>query len=66
VFQRAVSAGAMATVQAADMFWGDRYARLTDPFGHDRVIGTHKKDLSPTEIRAAGEKAMAEMWKKRN
>ncbi len=34
-FARAVAAGAVPTMPPADMFWGDRYARLRDPFGHD-------------------------------
>ena len=32
------------------MFWGDRYGKLTDPFGHQWSIATHKEDLSPEEI----------------
>jgi hypothetical protein len=33
-----------------DAFWGDRYGKVTDPFGHDWGIATHKEDLSPEEI----------------
>jgi hypothetical protein len=36
----------------ADMFWGDRYGRLEDPFGHQWSVATHKHDLSPNEIAA--------------
>lgn len=32
-FQRAVDAGAEAVMPPADMFWGDRYGQLRDPFG---------------------------------
>ncbi len=32
-YQRAVEAGCTATMPPADMFWGDRYAQLKDPFG---------------------------------
>ena len=35
----------------ADMFWGDRYGRLQDPFGHHWSIATHVRDVSPEEIR---------------
>jgi hypothetical protein len=33
------------------MFWGDRYARIIDPFGHSWSIATHLADLTPEEIR---------------
>lgn len=49
-FQRAVSAGAKVNMPVADMFWGDRYGTLTDPFGHVWGIATHKEDLSAEEI----------------
>src|SRR5690348_13702137 len=32
-FEKAVAAGAKSTMPPADMFWGDRYGKLTDPFG---------------------------------
>ena len=38
---------------AADMFWGDRYGRIEDPFGHQWSIATHVRDVSPEEIRQA-------------
>lgn len=38
-FERAVAAGATVTMPLADMFWGDRYGQLTDPFGHKWSIG---------------------------
>jgi len=49
----AVAAGAKITMPVADMFWGDRYAQLEDPFGHRWSVATHKLDLSPDEIREA-------------
>ena len=49
-FDRAVKAGAKATMPVADMFWGDRYGSLTDPFGHSWGIATHKEDPTPEEI----------------
>ena len=48
---RAVEAGARITMPVADMFWGDRYGRLQDPFGHHWSIATHVRDVSPEEIR---------------
>lgn len=50
VFQRAVNAGGKTAMPVADMFWGDRYGLLTDPFGHTWGIATHKADLNPQEI----------------
>ncbi len=50
---RAVAAGATLTMPAADMFWGDRYAQLEDPFGHRWSLATHQRDLSPEQIREA-------------
>lgn len=52
---RAVTAGARITMPVADMFWGDRYGRLEDPFGHQWSVATHQRDLSSDEI-AAGMK----------
>ena len=40
-FDRAVKAGATVEMPVADMFWGDRYGKLADPFGHKWSIGTH-------------------------
>ena len=50
VFARAVKAGASALMPPADMFWGDRYGVVTDPFGHCWSIATHQRDLTPEEI----------------
>ena len=48
--EQAVAAGAKVTMPLADMFWGDRYAQLEDPFGHHWSMATHKRDLSQAEI----------------
>ena len=50
---RAIEAGATLTMAAADMFWGDRYGQVRDPFGHQWSIATHIRDVSPEEIQAA-------------
>ncbi len=47
---QAVAAGAIVTMPMADMFWGDRYGLLEDPFGHKWSIATHQRDLSPQEM----------------
>lgn len=49
-FELAVKAGAKVTMPVADMFWGDRYGMLTDPFGHAWAMATHKEDLTTQEI----------------
>lgn len=48
-FSKAVAAGAKATMPVTDMFWGDRYGKLTDPFGHHWSMATHKEDVTPEE-----------------
>jgi PhnB protein len=59
-FQKAVSAGAKATNPPQDMFWGDRFGRLTDPYGHSWALATHKEDVAPEEMKR---RAQAEMGK---
>jgi PhnB protein len=50
VVARAAGAGAKVTLPARDMFWGDRFASVVDPFGHVWGLATHQEDLSPDEI----------------
>jgi PhnB protein len=47
---RAVAAGTKVTMQVADMFWGDRYGQLEDPFGHRWSVATHVRDVGPEEM----------------
>ena len=49
-FAQAIAAGAKVTMPIADMFWGDRYGMLEDPFGHKWSIATHQRDLTHQEI----------------
>jgi PhnB protein len=60
-FNRAVSAGGKVNMPVADMFWGDRYGKLIDPFGHSWSIGTHKEDLSGQEVERRGREMFAQM-----
>ncbi len=55
--KRAEAAGGTVTMPAADMFWGDRYGKVTDPFGHGWSIATHIADPTPEEMEEAA-KAM--------
>jgi uncharacterized glyoxalase superfamily protein PhnB len=48
---RAAEAGAKVVMPPEDMFWGDRYGKLEDPFGHQWSVATHLRDLSPEEIK---------------
>ncbi len=52
IFNQAVAAGATVSMPLADMFWGDRYGQLVDPFGHRWSIATHKQDLTPEQMQA--------------
>ena len=53
VVARAVSAGAKVTMPVADQFWGDRYGKLEDPFGHHWSVATHVRDVSMEEAQKA-------------
>ena len=63
VFARAIAAGAAATMPPADMFWGARYGKLVDPFGHEWSVSTQKEDVSPEEAKKRGQAMFAEMGK---
>ncbi len=51
VYKRALQAGATSTMEPANQFYGDRTAGVRDPAGNQWMIGTHKEDVSPEEIR---------------
>lgn len=59
--QKAVDAGATSTMPVTEMFWGDLYGRVIDPYGHHWSLATHVKDLTPEEMAAAAAAAMAQM-----
>ncbi|MBE0627812.1 MAG: VOC family protein [Burkholderiales bacterium] len=56
VVARALGAGAKIIMPVADMFWGDRYGKLEDPFGHHWSVATHLRDVSPEEMQQAMQK----------
>jgi PhnB protein len=60
-FDRAVKAGAEVEMPVMDQFWGDRYGKLKDPFGHKWSIATHMKDLSMDEMKQGMDEAMQNM-----
>ncbi|MGA8407876.1 MAG: VOC family protein [Candidatus Acidiferrales bacterium] len=49
-FNSALGAGAKVEMALENQFWGDRYGKLTDPFGHQWGIATHVEDVAPAEI----------------
>jgi PhnB protein len=61
-YKKAVSLGAKPLMPPADMFWGDRFAKFMDPFGHQWGLATHQRDVSPEECA----KAATEWAKKAN
>jgi hypothetical protein len=58
VFKQAVAAGAKITMPVADMFWGDRYGLLEDPFGHHWSVATHVRDVNPKGTTGSGTKCL--------
>ena len=48
--RQAIAAGAKVLMPVQDQFWGDRYGKLADPFGHHWDVATHKEDVSPEEM----------------
>ena len=60
-FKKAVEHGATPAMPPTEMFWGDRYGKFVDPFGHQWSVATHTRDVSPEECA----KAMAE-WSKQH
>jgi len=51
IFNRAVTGGARVDMPLQDMFWGDRYGKITDQFGQQWGIATHKEDVAPDEMK---------------
>ncbi len=57
LFEAAVTAGAEVSVQLDDQFWGDRYGKVRDPFGHEWSLASRIEDLSPDEVHQRAEAA---------
>lgn len=55
--KKAEGAGATIAMPAQDMFWGDRYGTIVDPFGHMWSFATHVRDMTPEEMDEAAKKA---------
>jgi PhnB protein len=61
VYKQAVEAGASSLMEPDDMFWGDRFGSVLDPFGHSWTIATHIEDVPPEEMEERSKAWMAEM-----
>ena len=56
MIKQAAAAGGKVTLPVSEMFWGDRYGQVEDPFGHLWSIATHVRDLTPEEIQQGMQK----------
>ena len=61
VFKQAVAAGCREGMPLADMFWGDRFGKVIDPFGHHWNLATHIEDVAPAEMERRSKEWMAKM-----
>jgi uncharacterized glyoxalase superfamily protein PhnB len=61
LYNRAVSAGAQPVWPMHDAFWGDRYGRVRDPFGHEWAIAAHQWDYTPEEMMQKAQEFFASM-----
>jgi PhnB protein len=60
-FMKAVDAGCTSIMPPTDMFWGDRFGKLRDPFGNEWSMATHKEDVPPAQMAERAKAAMAQM-----
>lgn len=61
VFKQAVAAGCQEGMPITDMFWGDRFGKVIDPFGHHWNLATHIEDVAPAEMKRRSDEWMAQM-----
>jgi len=60
-YQQAVAAGCQGAMPVQDMFWGDRFGKVVDPFGHHWNLATHVEDVAPAEMERRAKEWMAKM-----
>ncbi len=63
LFERAVKAGAKVEMPLQNMFWGDRYGKIRDPFGHQWGLSQHVEDVAPAEMERRAKEWQAQMSK---
>jgi PhnB protein len=61
LYKQAVGAGATSIAEPDDMFWGDRFGAVQDPFGHTWTIATHVEEVAPEELQRRSEEFFAAM-----
>ncbi len=61
LYAQALTAGATPKSEPADMFWGDRFGTVEDPFGNIWSLATQKEALSPEELQRRAEEFMSSM-----
>jgi PhnB protein len=61
LYKQAIDAGASSLMEPDDMFWGDRFGSVQDPFGHSWTIATHIEDVPPEELEKRSEEFTAQM-----
>jgi PhnB protein len=61
VVKRAVDGGSRLDMPVENMFWGDRYGKFTDPFGHNWGVATHVEDVSAEEMKRRTEAMSKQM-----
>ena len=59
-YRRAVDAGAKEVMPPTDMFWGDRFGKFTDPFGHNWSMATHTENVAPEEMNKRAQEVFAQ------
>ena len=60
-FQKAIDAGCTVAAPLMDMFWGDRYGKVVDPFGYQWGLATHVEDVSDEEMGKRAQEFFAQM-----
>jgi uncharacterized glyoxalase superfamily protein PhnB len=60
-YAKAVAAGAKPAMPPIDMFWGDRFGQVEDPYGHKWSIATRVKDLTPEQMKKGQEEWLRSM-----
>jgi uncharacterized glyoxalase superfamily protein PhnB len=60
-YDRALAAGCQGAMPVSDMFWGDRFGKVIDPFGHHWNLATHTEDVAPAEMERRAKEWMAKM-----